>query len=117
LVGYIDESEFPEYVIKCIDSTGGITYKNIFLSDYGYTPVSGILTSSFYKVDTTNSGTLTDDLWRSCKTLSILFSTSQFSTWLQTLRESYSEVRLLLKIKNWSGTNNAVMYKAENNFV
>lgn len=110
LVGYVDTEYLPEYLIKCIDQTGGIVYKNIFLNDLEYSSAEGILTSTFYDVTTVES--TTDDIQKSCKTISILFTSQKFKLYFQTLRETYKEVRFLLKVKNQSSSSNMVIYKS-----
>lgn len=100
LVGFVSEEQLPEYTIKCIDEENNVTYHKIYLNDLGYTSSTGLVSSTFYEIATEDDSTSIDLMWHSCKTLYILLNTGAFKLYFKSLRELYSSVHLIIKIKN-----------------
>lgn len=111
-VGYIDNLFFPEYSIKCTDSSNNVKYYRIDLVDLGY-PKSSLLSSTFYDTTTIEYNNYSDNIQTNILNLPKLIKSKKFRSILLGLQAIYSDIKIIFNIKNQSLTDNLKINDAD----
>lgn len=103
--GYVDQQYFPDYTLKCIDSSNNIFYYKIHLIDLEYSQ-GNVVSSTFYDMTSVEYNNYNDDIQHSCKNLPVLLKSNKFKKELDLLRNDFKKIHIIFNIKNQSSTDN-----------